>query len=91
VTVLNEFPASVELRNNLVLSHLADGFVIVGDSPLVADNRSIENRVAGIRLFNLVLGNSYRVAAPLLTDNVLEQNGFDEPVVSEYVLRRADE
>jgi hypothetical protein len=91
VTVLNEFPASVELRNNLVLSHLADGFVIVGDSPLVADNRSIENRVAGIRLFNLVLGNSYRVAAPLLTDNVLEQNGFNEPVVSEYVLRRADE
>lgn len=91
VTVLNEDTASVELRNNLVLSHLADGFVIVGDSPLVAENRSIQNRVAGIRLFNLTMASSYRVAAPLLTDNVLEQNGYNEPVVSEYVLRSAGE
>jgi hypothetical protein len=91
VTVMNEYPASVELRNNLVLSQLADGFVIVGDSPLIAGNRSVQNRLAGIRLFNLVLATSYRVASPLLMDNVLQQNGFNEPIVSDYVLRRADE
>ena len=91
VTVLNEGPASVELRDNLVLAHLADGFVIVGDSPLISNNRSLENRVAGIRLFNLVFADSYRVASPLLTDNVFARNGYDEPFVSEYVLRRTGE
>lgn len=91
VTVFNEDPAAVELRNNLVLSQLVDGIVIFGDSPLVAANRSIQNRSAGIRVFNVAMANSYRVASPLLTDNVLERNGNDEPVVSEYVLVRGGE
>jgi hypothetical protein len=91
VTVFNDDPAAVELRNNLVLSHLVDGIVIFGDSPLVAANRSIQNRSAGIRIFNVAMANSYRVASPLLTDNVLERNGDDEPVVSEYVLLRGGE
>ncbi len=87
VTVMNGGTASVELRNNLVVAQRADGLVIVGDSPLIADNRALQNRGAGIRLFNLVMADSYRAASPLMTNNVLENNGYDEPVVAEYVLR----
>jgi parallel beta helix pectate lyase-like protein len=91
VTVLNDNPASVQLRNNLVLAQDIDGLAVFGDSPLIADNRAMRNGAAGIRIFHLVMGSSYRVASPLLKDNVLEQNGYDEPVVSEYVLRSAAE
>lgn len=87
VTVLNGTPASVELRNNLVLAQLADGLAIFGDAPLVAENRSVGNGSAGIRLFNLLAAASYLRASPLLVDNVLAENGFNEPVVSEYVMR----
>jgi hypothetical protein len=86
VTVLNDVPKSVELRNNLVLAQLLDGLVVFGDSPLVAENRAVRNQAAGIRVVNLVMPSSYRAAAPLLTDNVLEENGVNEPVFSEYAL-----
>jgi hypothetical protein len=87
VTVLNDAAAAVELRNNLVLAQRADGIVVIGDSPLVAENRALQNHAAGIRLFNVTLARSYRAASPLLNGNVLRENGYDEPVVSEYVLR----
>jgi hypothetical protein len=86
VTVLNDVPKTVELRNNLVLAQLVDGLVVFGDSPLVAENRALRNQAAGIRVVNLVMPSSYRAAAPLLTNNVLEENGSNEPVFSEYVL-----
>ena len=86
VTMLNDGPAAVELRSNLVLAQLLDGVVVFGDAPLVAENRSLRNRAAGIRIFNLSYAGSYRVAAPLLTDNVLEENGYNEPVFSEYTV-----
>jgi hypothetical protein len=86
VTVLNEVPATVQLRNNLVLAQLLDGLVVFGDAPLVAENRSLRNRGAGIQIFDVVMADVRRTASPLLTNNVLEDNGVDEPVRSAYFL-----
>jgi hypothetical protein len=83
-TLLSEGPAVVSLRNNLVVAQTLDGLVAIGDSPLITMNRALQNRLAGIRVFNLVRPTSYETASPLLTGNVLEDNGFDEPAYSEY-------
>lgn len=86
-TVLNPGRAGVRLINNLVVAQHVDGLVIIGDSPVVSGNRALENRSAGIRLLNVARQDDYIEAAPLLTANVLEGNGQDDPVVSEYFER----
>lgn len=84
VTVLNKGPAAVTLNNNLVAAQTLDGLVVIGDSPRVSENRALQNRSAGIRVFNLALPTAYVASAPILVGNILTGNGLNEPVFSEY-------
>ena len=73
------------VANNLIADHVADGLVFIGSSPIVSGNRVLRNRHAGLRLSSLANGSRpARAAAPLLTGNVVQDNGVDEPQRDRY-------
>lgn len=70
---------------NLVMSHRADGFVIIGGSPVLRANRATGNGQAGLRIMDYFdRQGARRVAEPLLQDFRAEGNGDDEPVHEAY-------
>jgi hypothetical protein len=79
-TVLSEPPSAVRVRDNLLLAQSLDGLIVIGDSPLVADNRILQNRLAGIRVLDWVSTGTRLRAAPNLAGNELANNGANEPV-----------
>jgi len=79
-TVLSEPPAAVRVRDNLMLAQTVDGLIVIGDSPLVADNRVLQNRLAGIRVLDWVSTSTKLKATPNLVGNELANNGVNEPV-----------
>jgi len=74
------------VAENLVWQQSFDGVYIIGGSPLVSGNQVRASGGAGIRIddFEGVRG-AVRLAQPLLTDNVLERNLFDDPKRGRYV------
>lgn len=87
VAVLGERGGGTSVSSNVVLSNRVDGIVVVGDSSIVQRNRVLDNRGAGLRVLDLVYPDSSRVTAnPLLTDNVLEDNGVNQPVHGDYLV-----
>jgi hypothetical protein len=86
IATLTSAPAAVKLSNNLLIAQDIDGVVVLGDSPLVMGNRALRNGFAGIRIFNLSAPGLYSKAAPLLVDNVLEDNGLAGTVFGEYTV-----
>jgi len=79
-TVLSEPPSAVRVRDNLVLGQTVDGLIVIGDSPLVADNHVLQNRLAGIRVLDWVSTGTRLRAAPNLVGNELANNGSNEPI-----------
>jgi nitrous oxidase accessory protein NosD len=70
---------------NAVLGHRADGFVVVGGSPVLRANRATGNGRAGLRIMDYVdRQGERRPAAPLVQDLRLEGNGDDQPVREDY-------
>jgi parallel beta-helix repeat protein len=79
-TVLSEPPSAVRVRDNLLLAQTVDGLIVIGDSPLVADNRVRQNRLAGIRVLDWASAGTTLRASPNLVGNELANNGVNEPV-----------
>jgi len=74
------------VAGNLVWQQSLDGVYVIGGSPIVTGNQVRTSGRAGIRIddFEGVRG-AVRVARPLLSDNVLERNLFDDPKRGRYV------
>jgi len=74
------------VADNLVWQQTFDGMYVIGGSPFVTGNQVRASGGAGIRIddFEGVRG-AVRLATPLLTDNLLERNRFDDPKRGRYV------
>jgi nitrous oxidase accessory protein NosD len=79
--------APLTVAHNLLFSQTVDGLLIIGASPVVSDNRSINNAGAGIKVLNIVHeGRASVQATPLLTGNVTAGNAQDGIVRGAYSL-----
>jgi nitrous oxidase accessory protein NosD len=79
--------APLTVAHNLLFSQKVDGLLIIGASPIVSDNRSINNAGAGIKVLNAVHeGRASVQATPLLTGNVTAGNAQDGIVRGAYSL-----
>lgn len=78
--VLMEGPARSPnyIANNLIADHIGDGLFLIGASPIISRNQVLRNRQAGIRLSTYTESGSARTPTPLLTDNLVRDNGSDE-------------
>ena len=76
------------IADNLISGQQIDGLVIIGASPIVRRNRSLDNKGAGIRVLDFVTAREARIAArPFLEENVMAGNAIDEPFRGDYVER----
>jgi hypothetical protein len=83
---VSESPNTV--ADNLIADHIGDGIVLIGASPVVSRNRVLLNHLAGLRLSALPEASGRAVIpTPLLTANVFQGNGRDEPQHDEYDAR----
>ncbi|MGH9329142.1 MAG: right-handed parallel beta-helix repeat-containing protein, partial [Vicinamibacterales bacterium] len=74
------------VAGNLITDHVEDGLVLIASSPLVRRNRLLRNRRAGLRLSSLVAASGEtQTPQPLLSENVLSGNGYDDPLRDQYV------
>lgn len=74
-----------QISNNLLVSQAEDGLIVIGDSPVVENNRSLRNGSAGIRLLDFLSEDTgLVVTAPQMRDNVTENNGHDDPQHGRY-------
>ena len=70
---------------NILLSQVLDGIILIGDSPVLRRNQLRGNRQAGLRILDFFPGANERVeSAPFLDNNSLDGNGLDKPVGGEY-------
>jgi hypothetical protein len=68
------------VADNLIADQIGDGLMLIGASPIVSRNQLLRNRKAGVRLSSLRLpSGSLREPTPLLTENVVRDNGFNDP------------
>jgi nitrous oxidase accessory protein NosD len=87
VQVLGKKDAPLTLAHNLIFSQRLDGLLIIGASPVVSDNRSINNAGAGIKVLNVVRQGRVSVeAAPLLDRNETAGNTIGDVVRGSYPL-----
>ncbi|MGO8859124.1 MAG: right-handed parallel beta-helix repeat-containing protein [Steroidobacteraceae bacterium] len=87
VQVFGETGVPITLAHNLIFSQRLDGLLIIGASPVVNDNRSINNTGAGIKVLSVVReGRVSAEAAPHLTGNVTAGNARNDVVRGEYSL-----
>jgi hypothetical protein len=87
VQVLGVQGAPLTLANNLIFSQRLDGLLIIGASPVVSDNRSINNGGSGIKVLNVVHEGRVSVeSAPLLSRNETAGNAQDGIVHGTYAL-----
>lgn len=84
VTVRNLGPAAVNVAENVVAAQQVDGLVTVADSPVLARNQALRNRVAGIRIYELIQSGQRFPSKPYLDANLLQGNGIDEPENDAY-------
>jgi hypothetical protein len=87
VQVLGVQGAPLMLANNLIFSQRLDGLLIIGASPVVSNNRSINNGGSGIKVLNMVHEGRVSVeSAPLLSRNETAGNAQDGVVHGTYAL-----
>ena len=73
------------VADNLIADHMGDGIVLIAASPILSRNRLLQNRLAGLRLSSMIAGRATDLAAaPLLTANIFQGNGHDDPQHDEY-------
>ena len=86
VVVFGDVLRPSRVAENLVWQQSFDGMYVIGGSPLVTGNQVRASGGAGIRIddFEGVRG-AVRLAKPLLSENVLERNLFDDPQRGRYV------
>jgi hypothetical protein len=73
------------VADNLIIDHVGDGIVLIAASPIVTRNRVLRNHLAGLRLSTMDVGSGTApTPAPLLTGNVFQGNGRDEPQRDKY-------
>lgn len=75
------------LSGNLLFAQSQDAFYIVGGSPLLRENRALQNRFAAARVLDYLPreGEGALIPAePLLQDNVFQDNSQDAPVRGVY-------
>ena len=74
------------VAENLVWQQSFDGVYVIGGSPVVSGNQVRTSGRAGIRIDDFEgRRGAIRAAHPLLSDNVLERNLFDDPRRGRYV------
>jgi nitrous oxidase accessory protein NosD len=78
--------STLVIEGNLIFSNSADGLTVIGGSPQLNRNRIMRNRLAGLRVFDLVEPSARHPGRPTLNGNVLEANGLDTPAVAVYRL-----
>ena len=89
--VLGEAARPGVARENVLLAQRYDGIVVIGDSPVLRDNRVLTSRQAGLRLLEFVPLDGRRVAAePLMLANVWDGNGQNDAVRGTYLQTRAE-
>jgi nitrous oxidase accessory protein NosD len=77
---------------NVALGDRADGFVVIGGSPVLRSNRASRNGQAGLRILDYIdRQGGRREAEPLVEDLTLEGNGDDQPVRDTYRERGGEE
>jgi nitrous oxidase accessory protein NosD len=87
VQMLDSHGAPPTLAHNLLFSQKIDGLLIIGASPVVLDNRAINNAGAGIKVLNVLHQGHVSVEAqPLLTGNSTSGNAQDGVVRGAYPL-----
>jgi hypothetical protein len=86
VTVFDDRLRPSRVTENLVWQQSFDGVYVIGGSPVVSQNQVRANGRAGLRIdeFRGRQGPA-RAANPLLVENVLERNRFDDPQRGLYV------
>ena len=73
------------VTNNLIADQIGDGLLLIGASPIVSRNQILRNRKAGLRFSSLRgQSGSTRTSRPLLTDNIVRQNGRDDTQVDQF-------
>jgi nitrous oxidase accessory protein NosD len=73
------------VADNLVTQQAEDGLYVIGGSPVIRQNRLLQNRKAGLRLSSLPARDRQRTPPqPLLDANVLNGNGTDDVLRDEY-------
>ena len=86
VAVFGDAQRPSQLADNLVWQQSFDGMYVIGGSPLVTGNQVRTSGGAGIRIDDFEgLRGPVQLATPLLTDNLLERNRFDDPKRGRYV------
>jgi len=75
------------LEDNLIFSQHLDGVLIIGASPVIRANRTVNNSGAGIKLLDAVPHTGARIrSTPLLEGNVVAGNATDGIARGDYAL-----
>jgi hypothetical protein len=83
--VLGESGNPVAVVDNAVLSQRYDGIVVIGDSPMVRGNRTLNNGQAGLRVMDVSSRAAARILAlPFLEGNTVSGNLLNEVVRGDY-------
>lgn len=83
--VLGTAGTPVLVSENAVLGQRYDGIVVIGDSPVVRRNQSLNNGHAGVRILDFHPVNAAMVASrPFLEDNRSSGNRTDEVARGDY-------
>ena len=85
VVVFGDALRPSRLAENMVWRQSFDGVYIIGGSPIVAGNQVRASGGAGIRIDDFEGRRGVLVARPLLSDNVLDRNLYDDLKRGRYV------
>ena len=81
---------NVAVENSL-LGQQYDGMIVIGNSPVLKNNRSMNNRLAGLRILDFFPLTGTKVASePFLDHNTIVGNKFNEPIHGEYRVRKSE-
>lgn len=83
--VLGSAGSPVMVSENSVLGQRFDGIIVIGDSPVVRRNQSLNNGQAGLRILDFLPANAKEVAStPFLEDNRASGNKLAEVLRGQY-------
>lgn len=90
--VFGDAAAPNVIADNLIMSQRVDGLYIVGSSPLLRANRSLQNGSAAARVLDFVPWDGPRVAAdPRFAENIFTGNQHNAVIRGEYRPKRLEE
>lgn len=88
IVTVGRQPVTAALRNNTLSSQTIDGLIAIGDTPTIDGNHALHNAQAGIRILDLLLPDSALIpSTPRYRNNVLSDNGNDEILFGQYVVK----